>query len=235
MEFPVMDDSFSRTSKKRQSRCGGWARGYQGPLAILATALALCGCNDSQQHVDRTAGVAPSALESSQQVLESAAFGFRINYPKGWTARRDFRGGYLANASWKTYAAPDSQGTPVAALIVPGSNQVTDAEVRIGVSRAPREVQSCSAAPSSLRAGSTDREHIDGADFVKFQAGDAAMSHYLEVHSYRAVHDRACYAIDLLVYGVDPQVFDPPQRPPFSRGHAFAVMHDVLRSFHFTR
>ncbi|HET9836303.1 MAG TPA: hypothetical protein VFP88_08185 [Rhodanobacteraceae bacterium] len=208
-------------------------RAYQGPIVVLASMVALSACGNS--HPDATAGVAPSESAANRQVLESAAFGFRIEYPKGWMARREFRGSYLANGTWKTYAAQDSQGTPVAALVVPGSNQVTDAEMRIGVSRVPEEVRSCSTPPSSARAGSTDRERIDGAEFVKFEASDAAMSHYLVVHGYRVVHANACYALDLLVYGVDPQVYDPPATPPFSKEHAFAAMHGVLRSFHFTR
>ena len=213
---------------------GARVRGYQVPMVIFAGVTALCACN-SQHGTDATAGVAPIPSESNRQVLESSTFGFRIEYPKGWKARPDFRGSYLANGSWKTYAPTDSLGTPVAALVVPGSNYVTDAELRIGVSRAREEVQSCAAQPSSVRAGSTDRERIDGADFVKFEATDAAMSHYLDVHSYRAVHQGACYALDLLVYGVNPQVYDPPPKPPFSKQQAFVEMRGVLRSFHFTR
>jgi hypothetical protein len=197
--------------------------------------MALCACSCSHRNADATAGVAPSESAADRQVLESAAFGFRIEYPKNWTARREFRGSYLASDTWKTYADPGSQGTPVAALVVPGSNEVTDAELRIGVSRAGAEVRSCATPPSAVRAGSTDRERIDGADFVRFEANDAAMSHYLVVHSYRAVHEGACFALDLLVYGVDPRVYDPPATPPFSKDHAFAVMHQVLRSFRFTR
>lgn len=210
-------------------------RGYQGPFVIFASAMALCACNGEHRNADPTAGVAPGAAGTNLQVLESNRFGFRMQYPKGWTARREFRGSYLANGSWKTYAAPDSQGTPVAALVMAGSNHVTDAEVRIGVSRAAAEVKACATPPSSLRAGSVGREQIDGADFVKFEASDAAMSHYLDVHSYRAVHDDACYALDLLVYGTDPQVYDPRATPPFSKAQAFAAMRDVLRTFHFTR
>jgi hypothetical protein len=210
-------------------------RGYQGPLVILASVMALCACGSSHRDADATAGVAPSESANDRQVLESAAFGFRIEYPKGWTARREFRGGYLANDTWKAYATPGSQGTPVAALVVPGSNDITDAELRIGVSRASDEVKACATPPSSVRAGSTARERIDGADFMKFEASDAAMSHYLVVRGYRAVHEGACYALDLLVYGVDPHVYDPPVTPPFSKDHAFGAMDEVLRSFRFTR
>ena len=43
----------------------------------------------------------------------------------------------------------------------------------------------------------------------------------------------ACYAIDLLVFGVNPQVYDPPAAPPFSDAHAFEAMRSVLGSFAF--
>ena len=214
---------------------GARVRGYQGPIVVLASVVALGACSNSHRDPDATAGVAPSESADNRQVLESAAFGFRIEYPKDWKARREFRGSYLAEGTWKTYSTPESQGTPVAALVVPGSNEITDAELRIGVSRAAAEVHACFSAPRSARAGSTDRERIDGADFVRFEASDAAMSHYLVVHSYRAVHEDACYALDLLVYGVNPQVYNPAPRPPFSKDKAFAALHGVLRSFHFTR
>lgn len=210
-------------------------RGYQGPMLILAGAVALGACGSSHQDADATVGVAPSESAGDLQVLESAAFGFRIAYPKDWTARRDFRGGYLANGDWKAYAAADSQGTPVAVLVVPGSNHITDAELRIGVSRGHDEVRACATLPSSARSGSKAHEQIDGAAFVRFDAGDAAMSHYLDVHSYRVVHEGACYALDLLIYGVDPRVYGLPPKPPFSKAQAFAEMHKVLRTFQFTR
>jgi len=210
-------------------------RAYQGPVFVLASAMTLCACGGSHQDADATVGVAPSESAGNLQVLESAAFGFRIAYPKGWTARRDFRGGYLANDDWKAYAGPGSQGTPVAALVVPGSNHITNAELRIGVSRGQDEVRACATLPSSARHASKAHERIDGAAFVRFDAGDAAMSHYLDVHSYRVVHEGACYALDLLVYGVDPRAYDPPATPPFSKAQAFAAMEGVLRSFQFTR
>lgn len=149
--------------------------------------------------------------------------------------RRGFRGGYLASDSWKTYAAADSQGTPVVSLAVPGSNHVTDAEIRIGASRSPEEVRHCAESPSSVRTGSVGQATINGIRFTRFDAGDAAMSHYLDVHSYRAVHDSTCYAIDLVVFGTNPEVYSPPATPPFTREVAFTKMQAVVRSFRFTR
>lgn len=165
----------------------------------------------------------------------SGAWGFRIDLPRGWTTREDFRSSYLANGAWKTFAAPDSQGEPVLSLTMPGSNRVTDAEIRIGASRDPGEVQRCTAQPSAAAAGSVSTRRIDGIAFTTFRAGDAAMSHHLNVHAYRVVRDGACYAIDLLVFGVNPRVYDPPVKPPFSDAHAFDAMRAVVRTFRFER
>jgi hypothetical protein len=162
-----------------------------------------------------------------------ATWGFRIVTPPGWTLRHDFQSSYLANGAWKTFAAPDSRGEPVLSLVMPGSDHVTDAEIRIGASRDPAEVQRCSEPPSAAVAGSLATQRVDGVAFTTFEARDAAMSHHLDVHAWRVVHGGACYAIDLLVFGVNPQVYDPPAAPPFSDAHAFEAMRSVLGSFAF--
>lgn len=173
-----------------------------------------------------------SAPEASPAFV-SQAWGFRIDVPSGWTLRRNFQSSYLTNDAWKTFAAPGSQGEPVLSLTVPGSNHITDAELRIGVSRAPAEVQRCTTPPSAMRAGSIATQRINGVPFTTFEAADAAMSHHLTVHAFRVVHGGACYAIDLLVFGVNPQVYDPPATPPFSDAKAFAAMRAVIQTFRF--
>lgn len=160
---------------------------------------------------------------------------FTIAQPVGWSLQHDFSKSYLQSGTWKTYAGPDSRGTPVLALTVPGSNSITDAELRIGVSKAPTEVATCTTPPDSVRAGSVAKTTINDIAFTRFEAADAAMSHYLDVHSYRVVHNHACYAIDLLVYGTNPEVYDPPATPPFTRQQAFAQLQQALQGFRFTR
>lgn len=168
-----------------------------------------------------------------ENAFVSAEWGFRIDVPPGWTVRRDFQSSYLANGAWKSFAPPDSRGQPVLALSVPGSNNITDAEIRIGASRDPMEVHDCTAPPSAVRSGSVATRDVQGVTFTTFEAADAAMSHHLDVHAYRTVHDDACYAIDLLVFGVKPAVYDPPATLPFSDTHAFSAMREVLQSLEF--
>ena len=80
-----------------------------------------------------------------------------------------------------------------------------------------------------------DGPRIGGADFVRFPAADAGMSHYLQVEAYRAVHDGRCYAIDLRIAGTRPEVYDPPARPPFDPAQALQRLLGWLAGFRFTR
>lgn len=204
-------------------------------LVVSCMALFACssGRTDNAPRPQSTPSATASSAPESSHAFVSQAWGFRIDVPTGWTLRSDFRSAYLANDAWKTFAAPDSRGEPVLSLTMPGSNHVTDAEIRIGASRDPAEVQRCTAPPSAVVAGSAATQRIDGVAFATFEARDAAMSHRLDVHAFRVVHGGACYAIDLLVFGVNPDVYDPPATPPFSDARAFDAMRAVIRTFAF--
>jgi len=206
---------------------------------LLALSVVLAACSGGNTADAPSPASAPQAETNSapeaSPAFVSQAWGFRIDVPSGWTLRRDFQSGYLASGAWKAFAAPDSQGEPVLSLTVPGSNHITDAEIRIGASRDPVEVQRCTAPSSAVVAGSVATQRVNGIPFTTFEAADAAMSHHLNVHALRVVHGGACYAIDLLVYGVNPQVYDPPATPPFADAHAFGAMRAVIQTFRFER
>lgn len=214
-------------------------------MACLATCcvLLLCSCSNPEASqapstriaapLDASAPV-PGASSPVQRYINTG-WGFRIDLPDGWSTSEGFKNSYLANDSWKTFAPPDSQGTPIVALVMPGSNSVTDAEIRIGASNAPGAVANCMQPPQSAQPGNVSLHEIQGVQFTAFKAADAAMSHHLKVHAYRALHNGACYAIDLVVFGTNPMVYSPPATPPFSDAEAFAAMHEVLTSFRFTR
>jgi hypothetical protein len=172
---------------------------------------------------------------SSRHHFTSKDLGFRIDYPEGMAASTRFDSKYLANDSWKTYAPEGSTGTPVLRLTVPGSNKVTAGELRIGVSDADKELERCEKPTANTGATDIGKTSINGTRFATFHAADAGMSHYLKVHSYRTVHDGRCYAIDLLVTGTNPKVYDPPRTPPFSNQAAFARLQQALQGFRFIR
>lgn len=205
----------------------------------VAVTLLLASCT-AAQHGKQLAMRAPAAattsatIGSTQRHFTSARYGFRIDYPATMRASHAFATSYLANGTWKTYAGADSRGTPVLALSLEGSNKITAGELRIGASNDAKQIKQCSEPPATLRPGSVGGATINGIHFTYFEAGDAAMSHYLAVQSYRTVHAGRCYAIDLLVVGTRPEVYDPPATPPFTQRQAFARLHKVLQGFRFT-
>lgn len=171
---------------------------------------------------------------SGYNTFTSTDYGIRIAYPRDLELRHTFKRSYLGADGWKTYLGPNSaSGHAVAALVLPRSNNITAGELRIGVSRQSKALRHCTTPPNAVRPGSVGHTEISGVAFETFEAADAAMSHYLDVRSYRAVHDRTCYAIDVLVFGTNPQVYDPPAIPPFTKAEAFARLTPVVRQLQF--
>lgn len=162
------------------------------------------------------------------------AHGLAIAMPQGMHLRRDFRRDYLADARWKTFAAADSRGEPVLALVLNGSNAITAAELRIGASTDAQALAHCRDVPASGVAPAAAEVTLSGVPWLRFHAADAAMSHYLEVEAYRTVHAGRCYAIDLLITGTRPEVYDPPATPPFDRVAVMVKLRRALVALRFT-
>jgi hypothetical protein len=133
---------------------------------------------------------------------------------------RDFDRSNLMGARWKADAGADDMGTPLLALVMDGSNEVTAAELRIGRSDDPGAVADCETVPEYADPADGEVVEVDGIPFRRFAWADAGMSHYMEVEAYRAVRGGQCLAIDLLVTGTRPEVYDPPRQPPFQRDEA---------------
>ena len=118
---------------------------------LLASCVALAACSggsggNGEAQSPHSAASAP-VIPDHENAFVSAAWGFRIDVPQGWTVRRDFQSSHLANGAWKTFAPPDTHGQPVLALTVPGSSDITGAEIRIGTSRDAKEVRTCTTPP----------------------------------------------------------------------------------------
>jgi hypothetical protein len=199
-------------------------------LALLG--LALAGCNDRSPpppHAD----TAP-ADAAAPRTFTDATLHLTLPVPTGMTLRRDFQRSYLDAGAWQTFAGENSQGHPLAALVMDGSDKVTAGELRLSESDAAEALAHCEEIPASAKPDSTSTAKLDGVAFQHFRAGDAAMSHYLKVEGYRAVRDGRCVAIDLLVYGTRPEVYDPPATPPFTEDQAWTALHAALGGLHWT-
>jgi hypothetical protein len=204
-------------------------------VGLVLAMLALCHCARPPATEDAAAGNAgtASAPAVAAPVFEDARLGLAVQPVPGMQPRAGFRRDYLAADAWKADAGPDSHGSPLFALVLDGSNEVTAAELRIGRSDAADAVAGCTDVPGHARPAGGDMVEVDGVPFRHFFFSDAAMSHYLEVEAYRAVRDGQCLAIDLLVAGTRPEVYDPPRQPPFDAAAAKAKLRDALAAIRF--
>ena len=208
---------------------------HRSRLTTLAFALLLAGCG-------RTGGPTPAPpaptaspkAESGPATVDDPALGLRLAVPAGMQLRRDFKRDYLDAGAWQAFAGPDGSGKPVAALVLDGSNKITAAELRIGTSADAQAMAHCLDVPPNAKAGSTSTRSLGGVAFQHFEAGDAAMSHYMRVDAYRAIRGDRCVAVDLLITGTRPEVYDPPATPPFSQDQARKALQQALSGLHWT-
>ncbi len=175
----------------------------------------------------------PTAPPPQTMFAEPGA-GLRIAPVAGMQVQQDFRRDYLAASTWKLFAEPDSTGTPLVALVLDGSNKLTAAELRIGTSTDPTALEKCIEPPAEA-TGPASAASVGGQPFTHFSVGDAAMSHYVSAESYRAVREGKCYAIDLVIAGTRPEVYDPPRTPPFSNEEARKQLATALEAVHWVQ
>lgn len=218
---------------KQAPKC--WVRRFTCATLVCAALVLSAGCAVQTHQTNPRHEDAADASAVRGLVFSSARYGVQLRYPATLELHRDFSMSYLSNGAWKTYAGPGAPpGEPLVALVMPTSNEVTAGELRIGVSRDPEAIRSCKSIPAAALPDSVGTTIIDGVPFTTFKARDAGMSHYLIVRSYRAVHDSTCYAMDVLVYGTNPKVYDPPRTPPFTAEQVFARLVPVAEALQFT-
>jgi hypothetical protein len=200
-------------------------------LALFA--LLLAGCRDRAPTPPRAEAPRPGATES--RAFTDATLRLALPVPAGMTLRHDFQRSYLDAGAWQVFAGKNGQGRVLAALVLDGSNAITTAELRLSDSDAADALAHCEDIPPTAEPGSTSTATLDGVAFQHFRAGDAAMSHYLKVEGYRAVRAGRCVAIDLLVYGTRPEVYNPPRPQPFTQAQAWNALHTALAGLRWTR
>lgn len=158
-------------------------------------------------------------------------YGFTL-VPGILLATTTFSRSYLAINTWSLLDSIETNnGDNVVAFTLPGSNNIAAAELRIGVSKNETQTRNCTTVDENTeRTGTTT---INGIVFHQFTLGDAAMSHYLEAKVYRTVHMNMCYTLEEVVTGTNPEVYDPPVTPPFSKEDAFTQLEKTVRTFTF--
>lgn len=201
--------------------------------ATFSLVLTSCSHSPNALNAPSTSTVASASGPTANHLYRDVALGFSLEVPSDMHLTRSFQRTYLDAARWKAFATPGSRGSAAAALVLNGSNKITAAELRVGVSTDSSSLAHCTDIPASGIADRRATVTLHGADFVQFHAADAAMSHYLQVEGYRGVHSGRCYAIDLWITGTRPEVYDPPATAPFSREEAARQLRDALKGFQF--
>lgn len=170
--------------------------------------------------------LAACATPVPRQTFVDPATGFHLQWPDTFVPESQSSVAYLLTTGWRVDLRPNEPGQLQAGWVLAGSNEVTAARLRYGVSGDAKSFEHC------LKPGGgglvTNQVMIGGRPFTHYHLQDAGMSHYLEAEAYRSRYQGRCYAIDLIVNGTNPQVYDPPRTPPFSRQQAEAALHDLL-------
>lgn len=187
---------------------------------------------------DRYGNVLTTSIASSTNAALSTytntTYGFSISYPNAFIATSTFASSYLLPTAWNIYAN-DGTGEQVVAIEYPDSNNILSSELRIGVSNDPAQVKACDVFNVDQSGITTSTHAIGGEEFYVGTASDAAMSHFSYTKSYRIVHDGTCYALDLVSFGTNPEVYSPPRAVPFDEKTAEAGLEQVAESFVFTK
>ncbi len=171
--------------------------------------------------------------ESQVDVLKTyinETFKFKISYPSSFIVAEKFVNSYLLPTHWNVYAKDEKKGIPVVSFRIPNSDEILMGEVRIGVTADKDEIASCLLPPYPVPV---KKIQVNGHDFSVFETSDAAMNHFSSVTGYRIIHENHCFAIDVLFYGSNGDVYDPPREPAFNRVSAEKKLEKIIQSFEF--
>ncbi len=168
---------------------------------------------------------------SSWATFQSDKYGFSFRYPMELEMMNPV-------GMWKYFASATSTGVQVVKLEVPkifepGTN-FGDAEFNVGVSSASSDMQDCFLPMNGEAASST--LYLNGTTFYGFAGEDAGAGNYYQVESYRAVHDNACYDIDMIVHSTNLANY-PPEfgLKQFDENKIHGLLSEILQSFTFTQ
>ncbi len=200
-------------------------------IAAIVVGIFLYARYQNERYATALESSIASSTSDALSVYTDATYGFSVSYPPGLIATSTFTSSYLLPAYWNIYA-PEGSGDQVVAIEYPGSNDVLSSELRIGVSDDPTQVMACDKFPQGVTVST---HSINGVGFYVGTEQDDAMSHFSHTISYRAVRHNMCFALDLVSFGTNPEVYSPPRSVPFVQNTAEAELEQVVESFTFTK
>lgn len=190
----------------------------------------------------------------SIQILRASTYvnkeyGFEIRYPSNFTATTTFQRYYALGDSWRADALLDdndkSRGESLVSIPVyrvdnhTGGAYVSyplyyDAELRIGASSDPKDVQTCLLSTNEILPETGSTEMINGITFSKFIIQNAGMSQYIGGVSYRTIHNNICFAVEQLKAGSSYRDMPNPKDIPDSvLDSYFNEIPAIIKTFKF--
>lgn len=143
----------------------------------------------------------------SFSIYTNGEHGFVVSYPRDARIEDMFSSQYHAGTAWRSNALAHATGTPLVAFIVTDiENEFSfpryyTAQVRIGVSDHPDEIEQCEQAQLEQGEVALPEIVINGERFSTFSFADAGMMQYVKGVSYRTLRDNRCYAIERIASG----------------------------------
>ncbi len=200
-------------------------------IAVVVVGVFLYARNRNEHYANTFESSIASSTNALLSMYTNTTYGFSISYPNNFTATSTFASSYLLPTYWNIYSTEGS-GDQVVAIEYPGSNNILSSEIRIGVSDEPDQVKACDKFDQNV---TTSSHAINGEEFYVGTESDAAMSHFSHTESYRVIHNDMCFAIDLVTFGTNPEVYSPPKTVPFDQKTAQAALEQVVDSFTFVK
>lgn len=179
-------------------------------------------------------------LDDSLAIYTNGTYGFTVFYPEAARVSYTFDPAYHLGSAWRAQALPDGMGMPLVAFIpyevrrehaYPRSFA---AQVRIGISADPREMQRCLVADEGAGEAVAGTRTLGGREWMAFTFESAGMMQYARGISYRIVHDDRCIAMEQVrtgsSYRDEPHAEDIPDTV---LDQAYEDLASIVTSFTF--
>lgn len=170
---------------------------------------------------------------------------FFIKYPPFVTAKNTFTTFHEIGNNWRVNADQANQGKPVLALSIFSLDQggystgkqtyplYFMSEVRIGISP---NIKECYAPDAGYTNQKITNVTINGVSWKKFSSQDAAMMKYVQVESYRTVHNNVCFVVEQIKNGSNYRDEKMTTGKTDSElANYFATGNTIIQTFTFTK
>lgn len=175
----------------------------------------------------------------------NGTYNFSIKYPKYVKQQSSFDSFHELTNNWRIFASPANSGKQVTSFsiytidqgsLVTGKEMYPlyfNAEVRIGASTNVRDCYDVDPAYPNQKV--TDVV-INGTPFKKFSVTDTAMMKYVQVESYRTIHNNTCFALEQVKVGTSYR--DEKMKPGLSDqalNDYYTTGETIIKTFKFTK